>query len=123
MVVIRTVHGSKGLEFPVVFVPDTSGRLTKSMGAQVVYHPQVGLAYKGTTAYERAKELHEADELSEARRLLYVAVTRAEEELYLCGITGAANSKSWWQWISEILPVVPGELYDFASPAGATRRP
>ncbi|HHT72373.1 MAG TPA: UvrD-helicase domain-containing protein [Firmicutes bacterium] len=119
VVVIRTVHGSKGLEFPVVFVPDTSGRLTKSMGAQVVYHPQVGLAYKGTTAYERAKELHEAEELSEARRLLYVAVTRAEEELYLCGITGAATSKSWWQWISEILPVVPGELYDFASPAEA----
>lgn len=116
VVVIRTVHGSKGLEFPVVFVPDTNSRLTQSSGAQVLYHPQVGLTYKGTSAYERAEALHKAEELSEARRLLYVAATRAEEELYLCGITGPNSANSWWQWITEILPAIPTDLYDFASP-------
>lgn len=116
VVVIRTVHGAKGLEFPVVIVPDTNGRLAKARGERVIYHPEVGLAYKGTTAYEAAKALHEAEELSEARRLLYVAATRAQEELFLCGITGAASSTSWRQWIEEYLPMVPGTLYDLADP-------
>jgi ATP-dependent helicase/nuclease subunit A len=114
VVVIRTVHGSKGLEFPVVFVPDTNGLLTKHSGSQIMYHPQVGLAYKGTAGYDQVKELNEIQELSEARRLLYVAVTRAEEELYLCGISGSSRStkNSWWHWITETIPQVSVDLYD-----------
>jgi ATP-dependent helicase/nuclease subunit A len=123
VVVVRTVHNAKGLEFPVVFVPDTSGRLTKNSGAQVVYHPTAGLAYNGTAAYEQAKELNRAEELSEARRLLYVAVTRAKEELYLCGITGPEQSDSWWNWIKQTTAFVPSDLYDYASPEPAVLVP
>jgi len=112
VVTIRTVHGAKGLEFPVVFVPDTNGRLTRNRGDLVLYHPKIGLAYKGTELYNTVEERNTLEELSEARRLLYVAVTRAEEELYICGIDGASSSGSWWEWICGILPSVPSTLYD-----------
>ncbi len=112
VVTIRTVHGSKGLEFPVVFVPDTNGRLTRNTSDLILYHPEVGLAYKGTALYDKAAELNTYEELSEARRLLYVAVTRAEEELFICGINGASSKGSWWEWICDTLPRVRGSLYD-----------
>ena len=118
VVVIRTVHGSKGLEFPVVFVPDTSGRLTKSMGAQVVYHPQVGLAYKGTTAYERAKGSTKQRNSVKPGALVCCRDQGRGRAVPLRHYGG--GHFSWWQWISEILPVVPGELYDLPLPRRRT---
>ncbi len=83
---ILTVHQAKGLEFPVVFV----GRLqrpsfpTHVRYPEFVFTPELGFARHDTKRYDRLfanslKEQHYAEE----RRLLYVAMTRAQERLYL----------------------------------------
>lgn len=58
--VLMTMHSAKGLEFPVVFLPGFEEGIFPGM--QVLYHP---------------------DEIEEERRLAYVAITRAKEELYI----------------------------------------
>ena len=97
---IMTVHKSKGLEFPVVFLCDTARRFNRqdSMEA-VLVHPQLGLGAKVT---DRKKHIEypslarnairlrqEREMLSEEMRLLYVALTRPRERLY---ITAAVKS-------------------------------
>ena len=111
VVKLLTIHGSKGLEFPVVFLPDTSGSLTRSQGGPVLYHPEFGLTYRGTKNYESLKETEKIAEHYESQRLLYVAVTRAEEELYWCGLDDGKNRESWWKWLQNALPEIPNHLY------------
>ena len=50
-------------------------------------------------------------------------MTRAKEELYLCGITGPEQSDSWWNWIKQTTAFVPSDLYDYASPEPAVLVP
>ena len=59
-VVLMTVHSAKGLEFPVVFLPGMEENIFPGMAS--VYVPS---------------------EVEEERRLAYVAITRAKEELYI----------------------------------------
>lgn len=82
---LMTIHAAKGLEFPVVFVVNlhTSGR-GRPPGFSVIEHgpdgqPEVTF---GSTA---ATDLEDRRELEELRRLMYVAVTRARDRLYLSG--------------------------------------
>ena len=98
---IMTVHGAKGLEAPVVFLPDTmrkprardplvwleDERLDLGAGA-----PE-GLLFPGRADREdpvtrEARDLARAAQEQEYRRLLYVAMTRAEDRLYVCGWQG-----------------------------------
>jgi ATP-dependent helicase/nuclease subunit A len=86
---ILTVHGAKGLEAPVVFVPDTVGvpdqRMTllwsRPDGLPLWKPPGEHLApfYVGEKSAWRERQLQEY------RRLLYVALTRAQDRLYICG--------------------------------------
>lgn len=89
---IMSVHKSKGLEFPVVFLCDTSRRFNRQDSRDtVLVHPKLGLGPKVTdlengveypTLSRRAiKERSEREMLSEEMRLLYVALTRARERL------------------------------------------
>ncbi len=112
VVVLRTIHGAKGLEFPVVFLPDTNGSAVRSQSGNVLYHPDFGLTYKGMKSYESLKEQERLEEISEAKRLLYVAVTRAEERLYWCARDGKTHKDSWWAWLQDILPAMSGDLYE-----------
>lgn len=112
VVVLRTIHGAKGLEFPVVFLPDTNASAVRSQSGKVLYHPDFGLTYKGMESYEALKEQGRAEEISEAKRLLYVAVTRAEERLYWCARDGKTHKDSWWAWLQDILPVMSVNLYE-----------
>ena len=91
---IMTVHKSKGLEFPVVFLCDTARRFNRQDSRDsVLVHPKLGLGSKFTdlkrrieypTLARNAIKLRlEREMLSEEMRLLYVALTRAREYLYI----------------------------------------
>ena len=91
---ILSVHKSKGLEFPVVFLCDTARQFNFRDGsAAVLMHPQLGLGPKYTDTERRVEyptlarsaiRLRlERETLSEELRLLYVAMTRAKERLYI----------------------------------------
>ncbi len=87
MVRIMTVHGAKGLQAPLVILPDTT---FKSKGAnRLLWANGVPLWSPGKQATcERFEALHAAENLcaqQEERRLLYVALTRAEDRLVVCG--------------------------------------
>ncbi len=59
-VVLMTMHGAKGLEYPVVFI--------------------IGME---ENVFPHARSMHDDDEMEEERRLAYVGITRAEQKLYL----------------------------------------
>lgn len=91
---IMTVHKSKGLEFPVVFLCDANRAFNKQdLRETVLIHPELGLGPKFTDT-ERGIEYStlarnaitlrtERELLSERMRLLYVALTRAKERLFI----------------------------------------
>jgi ATP-dependent helicase/nuclease subunit A len=93
---IMTVHGAKGLQAPIVFLPDTC-MLPRHQGASIhtlarhgVPPEEVGHivwpAGGNTLSHiEEAKDLARKAELEEYHRLLYVAMTRARDRLYICG--------------------------------------
>ena len=119
VVTFMTVHGSKGLEFPVVILADLCSNLRLTDSGYLEYHPQYGLTIKETSKFKKIKELLKADSISEAKRLLYVAVTRAVERLVLSGIGGVEDyrlngpvddMKTWWEWILWALRYVDPDL-------------
>ena len=91
---IMTIHKSKGLEFPVVFLCDTSRRFNSAdLKQTVLIHPELGL---GAKVYDLERRLEypglarnaikqrlKREMLSEEMRLLYVALTRARERLFI----------------------------------------
>ena len=93
-VTIMSVHKSKGLEFPVVFLPDLSKRFRLSdAAAQILVHPRLGLGCvrRDLTRKIRYPTLPQLairqkirqESLAEELRILYVAMTRAEHKLIL----------------------------------------
>ncbi len=100
---LMTVHRAKGLEFPVVCVADL-GRQPPSPGHAVVLvgsrpdDPRVGVKLRpldedsvGALDYDAMLEEERAASDAEERRLVYVAVTRAQERLILSGAVRVAN--------------------------------
>ena len=104
-VTIMTIHRSKGLQFPVVFVADTARRfnaadtrqpvlLHRTYGAGLRLRPDEGEGAYKTAAYTALSTVHAREMRSEQMRLLYVALTRAQDRLILTlplGITKTAN--------------------------------
>lgn len=93
-VTIMTIHRSKGLQFPAVFVADTGHRFnTDDFRKPLLLHRQygVGLLLRAgenggtypTAAYTAIKQAQNAELLSEQMRLLYVALTRAQDLLVM----------------------------------------
>jgi ATP-dependent helicase/nuclease subunit A len=100
---VMTVHGSKGLQAPIVILPDTASapqsRSTVVWRAGDVDLPlwaPSGEAADPVAARARAEARTREEE--EYRRLLYVAMTRAEDRLIVCGWAGKrpAIDKSWY---------------------------
>ena len=92
---VMTIHHSKGLEFPVVFVSRAlSGKKPKSEGA-VTFSPRFGLLpavldetgfARFSTPFRKISDFEKREfEREEGLRLLYVALTRARERLYVTG--------------------------------------
>ena len=104
---IMTVHGAKGLQAPIVIlpdtttVPDTKQKLFWLPAAEdpdvlvPVFCPRAELRSEAI-AHAAAEEANAQSE--EYNRLLYVALTRAEDELIICGAEGkrAVSEASWY---------------------------
>lgn len=126
---VMTVHGSKGLESKIVILADIAPepgekRLPKIMevatpaGAAVPIWPPARAA--DTAATRRAKEQVVAQYVEEHHRLLYVAMTRAEDRLIVCGAQpkGEAAEGSWYAMVEAGLAASPSGLREVAAPDG-----
>ncbi|HEB78939.1 MAG TPA: double-strand break repair helicase AddA, partial [Rhodospirillales bacterium] len=89
---VLTVHGSKGLEANVVFLPDTLSMPDKRLENSILWSENAALwPAEKSMEPEACRALREAmrrREHQEYRRLLYVAMTRARDRLYICGFEG-----------------------------------
>lgn len=103
---IMTVHGSKGLQAPIVILADTTKIKSKAQNSGFLWEED-GTFYFPTAAsfYDaNCKRIKQADleaDFEEYRRLLYVALTRAEDRLYIAGFTKdkEAKEESWYSLI------------------------
>lgn len=121
---IMSIHKSKGLEFPVVFLSGAGKNFNlMDMNKSILYHDDLGfgpnyvdlekrLKYS-TLPKEAIKKKFKLETLSEEMRILYVAFTRAKEKLI---VTGAVNdiektAKKWVKSASiEKERIVPSEV-------------
>lgn len=102
---IMTMHKSKGLEFPIVFLMQMSGGLHKPFRGELLMHTKLGIAMpyvnrelrikRKTIADEAFKVQRELDEKAERARLLYVAMTRARERLIMVGCCKENQREVW----------------------------
>lgn len=93
---VMTIHGSKGLEFPLVFVLDMSRNMSQqdfkprylfeeNLGAGIKYVDFDRQVEFETLPYQAILQIRRQKAFSEEMRKLYVAMTRAEQKLYLVG--------------------------------------
>ncbi len=108
---IMTIHGAKGLQAPIVILPDTTN--LPKFGSDMVdvkwvdngnninlpiwtpnkkYREEIG---------DKAREDNQYSQIQEYNRLLYVAMTRAEDRLYICGYhnSNKINDHCWYNMI------------------------
>ncbi|MFQ6948440.1 MAG: helicase-exonuclease AddAB subunit AddA [Blautia hansenii] len=95
---IMSIHGSKGLEFPIVFVCGMGKQINMQDAREsIVLHPDLGIGspYVDTQLRIRTRTILQKavqreillESLGEELRILYVALTRAKEKLILTGVT------------------------------------
>lgn len=122
---IMTIHNSKGLEFDLVILPQLD-KSVKGDTASIKYLPgkegEQGLLgikvhdkemqLQNSGVYEQAKARDSELEEEESRRLLYVAMTRAQKQLLMVGtvaeeklpeaVIGLPAAKGWWQQLQAV---------------------
>jgi ATP-dependent helicase/nuclease subunit A len=86
---VMTVHGAKGLQAPIVFLPDTM-QVPRADRFPILWRDETMAFWPprrrhGVAASEALHEDAARRRDQEYRRLLYVAMTRAEDRLYVCG--------------------------------------
>ncbi|PLR78890.1 helicase-exonuclease AddAB subunit AddA [Bacillus sp. V3-13] len=134
---IMTIHSSKGLEFPIVFVAGLSRKfnvmdirkpfmLDKDFGFAAKYvdaRKRISYPSLPQLAFKRKKKM---EMLAEEMRVLYVALTRAKEKLYLIGSvkdaektihkwSAAASNQNWL--LSEFERASAGSYMDWIGPS------
>jgi ATP-dependent helicase/nuclease subunit A len=121
---IMTVHGAKGLQAPVVILPDTMQLPKKTQRllwvadgdrALPLWSPRTGFDDAVAAA---ARDDHEQAQMAEYRRLLYVALTRAADRLYIAGWAGGkgAGAGNWHELVRTGLERL-GAPFDFTAQA------
>ena len=114
---IMTIHAAKGLEFPVVILPNLDRTVTR-YDQEPFIDDQWGIGFKpanpdknyeqsdpGATQLmrKRARSKREAEE----KRLFYVATTRARDRLILSGtLNEKGEAKGWFEWLFDALAIL-----------------
>jgi ATP-dependent helicase/nuclease subunit A len=111
---LLTIHQSKGLEFPVVFVADL-GRSFRTNARSIFFTKENQITCKIYNSLECENEIPEnfinamngkkAKEAREYERLLYVATTRARDYLFLSGVNGEKSNSSHLKLILDNLDI------------------
>ncbi|WP_428624457.1 UvrD-helicase domain-containing protein, partial [Sedimenticola sp.] len=120
LVQIVTIHKSKGLQYPVVFYPfvwDGGMRAIRAGEACRFHDPaqrERAVLDLGSTEWSHARRLSQTEMLAESMRLLYVALTRAQQRCYITwgNVNGAGESPLAW-----LLHPPPPPLSDHPSEA------
>lgn len=126
---IKTIHRSKGLEYPFVFLCGTStGFNTSDLKKRIQISSEFGIGFK---IQDREKlrlydsfpryviaEINRADAVSEEMRLLYVALTRAKEQLFIT-IPDSPKVRKKIDSVRMKIAMSDGELSDAAREAGS----
>jgi ATP-dependent helicase/nuclease subunit A len=128
---IMTIHKSKGLEFPIVWIADATyaGGRDRSI---IAAHADHGVAISVSAdrietddermraaSFEMLRRIEERMDAAEKKRLLYVAATRAREHLLISGAPGRANPLGD-HWLGRILAALG---IDEAAPRSEIRYP
>lgn len=125
LVRVMTVHGSKGLQSPIVILADATGNPDSSPvrgltlqedvvggDARTIPLPPIKTAEK-TTPILIAEEAVKIEERQEHWRLLYVAMTRAEEALFIGGaLSKREDEPAPDSWYARLAPLFDGETID-----------
>lgn len=119
---IMSIHKSKGLEFPVVIISGMGKKFNLRDAYQdVLLHKHVGIGpkvvdpdnrvYFDTLPKKIIKRLIKFESLSEEMRVLYVALTRAVDRLYLVGSTKLESSAKKWTRGPSMHNLINGQSY------------
>ncbi|MCS6803827.1 MAG: UvrD-helicase domain-containing protein [Acidobacteriota bacterium] len=129
VVQIMTIHKAKGLEFPIVIIPDLM-RKRRTQAPALAFDRALGIGLKEpdrrgrphqTRMRRRVEEYIEWREYFESQRLLFVAATRAMDYLILAGAAPETKDRdswpdaplrkatSWLQWLCAILEITDAQ--------------
>jgi ATP-dependent helicase/nuclease subunit A len=125
---IMTIHAAKGLEFPVVIVPEIdrspsdsqpSIHLDRQHGLGLKIPDPTGSNFRSTLALKRIEAISREKRTAEEKRLFYVATTRAKDHLILSGQPGIEKKKDWSEddksgyWMSLLKEGLSLDISDF----------
>ena len=117
---VMTVHGAKGLQAEIVFLadacsvpaPQTDDKIRWPDGGDIPIWP--AFSDNETEALKDIKQQKRDEALQEYRRLLYVALTRAKDRLYVTGFTTKRQAKDVSNWY-DMVERAMGSLGDDAA--------
>lgn len=124
---IMSIHKSKGLEFPVVFVADMGKAFNRrETQDQILFHNRLGIGLKQydpewrmsypTLIWSGIAAQLRWEGTAEEERILYVAMTRARDQLILTGHSSHID-RDWQRWTSRLNPAQAKSYFDWVMPA------
>lgn len=124
---IMSIHKSKGLEFPVVFVADMGKAFNRrDTQDQILFHNCLGIGLKQydpewrisypTLIWSGIAAQLRWEGTAEEERILYVAMTRARDQLILTGHSSHID-RDWQRWTSHLNPAQAKSYFDWVMPA------